>query len=318
MQILYGRRAEDGKEIALSQVKKDFCEIEYTDFPETPFITDKISMRFLKNKLIYLLYVRDNVLYVAASNPEDYDVLDAIKIATGFEVKALKARDDDISRAIEQHYKVGQSSVDEIIGDIASEAPVVRLVNHIMSTAIGCRASDIHIEPFEKILKVRYRIDDILHEREVLPRSLQAAVVSRVKILANLNIAERRLPQDGKINARLGGKDIDLRVATVPTVHGEGIVIRILDRGGLVLDLRELGLIGENKRKFEYMITKPHGMILVTGPTGSGKTTTLYAALEKLNTSDRKIITIEDPVEYQLEGINQIQVKPQIGLTFAN
>ena len=338
MQILYGRRAEDGKEIALSQVKKDFCEIEYTDFPETPFITDKISMRFLKNKLIYLLYVRDNVLYVAASNTEDYDVLDAIKIATGFEVKALKARNDDISRAIEQHYKVGQSSVDEIIGDIAphdldggindedidhlrdmaSEAPVVRLVNHIMSTAIGCRASDIHIEPFEKILKVRYRIDDILHEREVLPRSLQAAVVSRVKILANLNIAERRLPQDGKINARLGGKDIDLRVATVPTVHGEGIVIRILDRGGLVLDLRELGLAGENKRKFEYMLTKPHGMILVTGPTGSGKTTTLYAALEKLNTSDRKIITIEDPVEYQLEGINQIQVKPQIGLTFAN
>src|SRR3989338_5565385 len=246
MQILYGRRAEDGKEIALSQVKKDFCEIEYTDFPETPFITDKISMRFLKNKLIYLLYVRDNVLYVAASNPEDYDVLDAIKIATGFEVKALKARNDDISRAIEQHYKVGQSSVDEIIGDIA-------------------------------------------------PHDL-----------------------DGEINARLGGKDIDLRVAAVPTVHGEGIVIRILDRGGLVLDLRELGLIGENKRKFEYMITKPHGMILVTGPTGSGKTTTLYAALEKLNTSDRKIITIEDPVEYQLEGINQIQVKPQIGLTFAN
>jgi len=195
---------------------------------------------------------------------------------------------------------------------------VVRLVNHIISSAIGCRSSDIHIEPFEKTLKVRYRIDDILHEREVLPRSLQAAVVSRVKILANLNIAERRLPQDGKINAKLGGKDIDLRVATVPTVHGEGVVIRILDRGGLVLEPGELGLAAENKEKFEHMITKPHGMILVTGPTGSGKTTTLYAALEKLNTSDRKIITIEDPVEYQLEGINQIQVKPQIGLTFAN
>ena len=338
MQILYGRRVEDGKEIALSQPKKDSCEIEYTDFPETPFISEKISLRFLKNKLIYLLYVRDNILYVAASNIEDQDALDAIRIATGFEVKALKSRDEDILRAIEQHYKVGQSSVDEIIGDIAahdlegrindedidhlrdmaSEAPVVRLVNHIISSAIGCRSSDIHIEPFEKTLKVRYRIDDILHEREVLPRSLQAAVVSRVKILANLNIAERRLPQDGKINAKLGGKDIDLRVATVPTVHGEGVVIRILDRGGLVLEPGELGLAAENKEKFEHMITKPHGMILVTGPTGSGKTTTLYAALEKLNTSDRKIITIEDPVEYQLEGINQIQVKPQIGLTFAN
>ena len=337
MQILYGRRTDDEKEITLVQTKKDSSEIEYTDFPETPFITEKISKRFLKNKLIFLLYVRDNVLYAATSNIEDYDALDAIRIATGFEVKALKASDEDILRAIEQHYKVGQSSVDEIIGDIAphdlegeidedidhlrdmaSEAPVVRLVNHIISTAIGSRASDIHIEPFEKILKVRYRIDDILHDSEILPRSLQAAVVSRVKILANLNIAERLLPQDGKINARLGGKDIDLRVATVPTVHGEGVVIRILDRGGLVLDLKELGLSGKNKDKFERMITKPHGMILVTGPTGSGKTTTLYAALEKLNTPDRKIITIEDPVEYQLEGINQIQVKPQIGLTFAN
>jgi general secretion pathway protein E len=338
MQILYGRRVEDVKELELPPAKKESVEIEYTDFPETPFLTEKISKRFLKNKLIFLLYVRDNILYVAASNPDDQDAIDAISLASGFDVKALKSSDEDILRAIEQHYKGGQASVDEIIGDIAphdldgrindedidhlrdmaSEAPVVRLVNHVISSAIGVRASDIHIEPFEKALKVRYRIDDILHDREVLPRTLQAAVVSRVKILANLNIAERRLPQDGKINARLGGKDIDLRVATVPTVHGEGVVIRILDRGGLVLDLKELGLSGENKEKFERMIAKPHGMILVTGPTGSGKTTTLYAALEKLNTPDRKIVTIEDPVEYQLEGINQIQVKPQIGLTFAN
>src|SRR3990167_5169680 len=329
---------EDLKVALSSEPQKDSYEIEYADFPENPFISEKISKRFLKNKLILLLYVRDNILYVAASNPDDKDAIDAIVLATGFEVKALKARDEDILRAIERHYKVGQSSVDEIIEDIAqhnlderiddedpdrlrdmaSEAPVVRLVNHIISSAVGDRASDIHFEPFEKTLKVRYRIDDILHDREVLPKSLQAAVVSRVKILANLNIAERRLPQDGKINARLGGKDIDLRVATMPTVHGEGVVIRILDRGGLVVDLGELGLFGENRNKFERMIIRSHGMILVTGPTGSGKTTTLYAALEKLNTSDKKIITIEDPVEYQLEGINQIQVKPQIGLTFAD
>ncbi|MEE9613425.1 MAG: type II secretion system ATPase GspE [Thermodesulfobacteriota bacterium] len=313
-------------------------DIAYSEFPEEPFICERLSNKFLKHKLFFPLRLDDHVLVVAASDPEDDDSLDAMGLATGFEIKALKARDEDIMKAIERHYRAGEAEVDTIIGDIepkdltagvdsddvdhlrdmAFEAPVVRLVNHIINRAVESRASDIHIEPFEKSLRVRYRIDDILHDVEEIPVGLQAVVVSRVKILANLNIAERRLPQDGKIKVRVGGKDIDLRVATMPTIHGEGVVIRILDRSGLVLDLAELGLGGERKAAFEQMIGRPYGMILVTGPTGSGKTTTLYATLDKLNTTDKKIITIEDPVEYQLHGITQIQVKPQIGLTFAN
>jgi general secretion pathway protein E len=315
--------------------------IEYADFPEEPYKSDRLSTKFLKQKLVFPLSVEDHVLTIAASNPDDEETLDAIRLATGLDVRALKASEADILRAMDQYFRGGKSSVDEIIEDIeleprgaeaaaetddvghlrevASEAPVVRLVNQIITSAVESRASDIHIEPYEKTLRLRYRIDDILHDREDLPMGIQAAVVSRIKILANLNIAERRLPQDGKIMVRLGSKDIDLRVATMPTVHGEGVVIRILDRSGLVLDLAELGLSRAIKEGFQSMITRrPYGMVLVTGPTGSGKTTTLYATLEKLNTPEKKIITIEDPVEYQLHGVNQIQVKPQIGLTFAN
>jgi general secretion pathway protein E len=201
---------------------------------------------------------------------------------------------------------------------MASETPVIRLVNQILSRALERRASDVHIESFENQLKIRYRIDGILYEVDPPPRQLRAAIISRLKILAQLNIAERRLPQDGRIKVKIGGKDVDLRVATIPTLYGESVVIRLLERSQIFTDLESLGYPGPMLQAFTEMISKPHGMILVTGPTGSGKTTTLYAALQKINDPGKKIITIEDPVEYQLGGVNQIPVKPQIGLTFAN
>jgi general secretion pathway protein E len=202
--------------------------------------------------------------------------------------------------------------------DLASEAPVIRFVNLLISRAVEQRASDIHIEPFENELKVRYRIDGVLHDVEAPARRLQAAIVSRIKIMAKLNIAERRLPQDGRIKLRLMGREIDLRVSTLPTLYGESVVLRILDRSSIVVNLDSLGFPADTLKQFEKLITKPYGMILVTGPTGSGKTTTLYGALDKINSPDKKIITIEDPVEYQLFGVNQIHVKPAIGLTFAS
>jgi general secretion pathway protein E len=206
----------------------------------------------------------------------------------------------------------------EQLKDLASEAPVIRLVNLIMSKAIEGRASDIHIEPFEKDLKVRYRIDGILYDVESPPKKLKAAIISRVKIMAKLNIAERRLPQDGRIKLKVLGKDIDLRVSTLPTMYGESVVMRILDKSNSSLyDLRRLGLAEDSLHELQGLIRRPHGILLVTGPTGSGKTTTLYSALDTINLPDKKIITIEDPVEYQMDGVNQIQVNPQIGLTFA-
>jgi general secretion pathway protein E len=201
---------------------------------------------------------------------------------------------------------------------MASEGPVIRLVNLVISRAIEVRASDIHFEPFEDQFRVRYRIDGVLHDVESPPKRFQAAVVSRIKIMAKLNIAERRLPQDGRIMLRVKGKEIDFRVSTVPTIYGESIVLRILDKSSIVLDIEKLGFPDDTLTSFKELIQRPHGIILVTGPTGSGKTTTLYCVLEKINSPDKKIITVEDPVEYQLRGINQIQVKPAIGLTFGN
>ena len=218
---------------------------------------------------------------------------------------------------IPEYVGTEEENVDQL-RDMASEGPVIRLVNLIITRAIERRASDIHFEPFEDKFQVRYRIDGVLHDVESPPRRLQAAMISRVKIMARLNIAERRLPQDGRIMLRVKGKEIDFRVSTVPTIHGESIVLRILDKSSIVLDLEKLGFREDTLRGFEELIHQPHGIILVTGPTGSGKTTTLYSGLDKINSPEKKIITVEDPVEYQLKGVNQIQVKPAIGLTFAN
>jgi general secretion pathway protein E len=272
------------------------------------------------------------------SNPLDFYTIDAIRLAAQCNIRVLLGRETDILEVLERFYGAGGTSMEKIIEDIegapeiqpedeenvdhlrdmASEGPVIRLVNLIITRAIEMRASDIHFEPFEDRFRVRYRVDGVLHDVESPPKRLQSAIVSRVKIMAKLNIAERRLPQDGRIMLRVKGKEIDFRVSSVPTIYGESTVLRILDKSSIVLDIEKLGFPEDTMRGFRTLIERPHGIILVTGPTGSGKTTTLYCALEKINSPEKKIITVEDPVEYQLRGINQIQVKPAIGLTFAN
>jgi general secretion pathway protein E len=275
-------------------------------------------------------------LLVATTDPLDLSRLHALELAVGLRVKPVLAREKEIAARIEAMYSstyavsgnpeataqpiegIGDEEDVAHLRDMASEVPVIRMVNQMLVRALESRASDVHIEPFENQLKIRYRIDGILHEIESPPRQLKAAIISRLKILAQLNIAERRLPQDGRIKTRLAGKDVDLRIATVPTLYGESVVIRLLERGQIFTQLDTMGFPPLPLARFNEMILKPHGMILVTGPTGSGKTTTLYGALQKINDPGKKIITIEDPVEYQLGGVNQIHVKPQIGLTFAN
>ncbi len=317
-------------------VKSEHREIRSSDYPERPYISRELPVRFLKNRLVLPLGIEGGVLSVAMVDPDDVETIDALRLATGLDITVYRGKREEIIEAIERFYESPDTTVDEIVEgigdegasgeeedvdhlrDMAQEAPIIRLVNVIITRAVEARASDIHIEPFEKDLRIRYRVDDILREVESLPKHLHAAVTSRVKIMANMDIAERRLPQDGRMRMRVAGRELDFRVATIPTSYGESVVLRILDRGSLVLNLEDLGLSPEGRLTFERMLSRPHGMILVTGPTGSGKTTTLYTALDKLNSPDRKIITIEDPVEYHLQGINQIQVKPQIGLTFAS
>ena len=308
------------------------------DFPKEPMLFDQLSVQFMKEAKFIPAYLENNTLTVIMSNPLDFYILDAIRVATNHEIKVLVGQESEILQAIERSYGSGPTSMEKIIEDIdsipeyraedeenvdhlrdmASEGPVIRLVNLIISRAIERRASDIHFEPFEDHFRVRYRIDGVLHDVESPPKRLQAAIISRVKIMAKLNIAERRLPQDGRIMLRVKGKEIDFRVSSVPTIHGESTVLRILDKSSIVLDIEALGFPEDTLEEFQGLIQSPHGIILVTGPTGSGKTTTLYCALQKINSSEKKIITVEDPVEYQLGGVNQIQVKPAIGLTFAN
>ena len=312
--------------------------ISLRDLPATPLPVE-LSPNvgdFFKQAHMVPIEVEGRDLVVAITDPLDISRLHALELAVGLHVKPVLAKEKDIAARIDALFGNSYSSeaaagsnareiegaVDEEdvahLRDMASEVPVIRLVNQMLVRALESRASDVHIEPFENQLKVRYRIDGILHEVEPPPRQLKAAVISRLKILAQLNIAERRLPQDGRIKIRLAGKDVDLRIATVPTLYGESVVIRLLERAQIFTELEALGFPPTLLQRFNEMICKPHGMILVTGPTGSGKTTTLYGALQKINDPEKKIITIEDPVEYQLSGVNQIQVKPQIGLSFAN
>ena len=308
------------------------------DFPKEPMLVDQLSVQFMKEARFIPASLENNTLTVIMSNPLDFYTLDAIRVATKYEIRILVGQESEILQAIERSYGSGGSSMEKIIEDIdgipeykgedeenvdhlrdmASEGPVIRLVNLIISRAIERRASDIHFEPFEDHFRVRYRIDGVLHDVESPPKRLQPAIISRVKIMAKLNIAERRLPQDGRIMLRVKGKEIDFRVSSVPTIHGESTVLRILDKSSIVLDVEALGFPEDILEEFQGLIESPHGIILVTGPTGSGKTTTLYCALQKINSPEKKIITVEDPVEYQLPGVNQIQVKPAIGLTFAN
>jgi len=310
---------------------------QLSDYPELPLMEERLSAKFLRDSQAVPLREDDEEVALAIADPSDSYVLSAVQMASGKRVRPYIAAPNEIEAALERLYGGGKSSMGQIVDnistrgdddqeigdiahlkDLASEAPVIRLVNLLFTKALEQRASDIHIEPFENRLVVRYRVDGVLHETESPPRRLSAAVISRVKIMASLDIAERRLPQDGRIKLRISGKEIDLRVSTVPTMHGESVVMRILDKGGVPLNFESLGFEGEPLRKFIEVLDMPHGILLVTGPTGSGKTTTLYTALDRLNQPDVKIVTVEDPVEYQMPGINQIQVKPQIDLTFAN
>jgi len=310
--------------------------VEAAGYPELPILEERISARFLREARALPLSEDEHELALAMADPTDAYTISAFEMVTGRKVRPLVAIPTELESALERLYGQGKSALGALVGDVehrddlafdadiqqlkdlASEAPVIRLVSLIITNALETRASDIHIEPFENRLIVRYRIDGVLHEIESPPRKLAPAVISRVKIMANLDIAERRLPQDGRIRLRAQGKEIDLRVSTVPTMHGESVVMRILDKGGVALDFKRLGFEDDTLKRFLDVLLEPHGILLVTGPTGSGKTTTLYTALDRLNKPDVKILTVEDPVEYQMPGINQIQVKPQIDLTFAN
>ena len=303
------------------------------DVPELPPEDVVLGVKFMKQYHVVPVAADATHVDVLLADPQDDYALDAVRLATGREPRPAVALRSEIDELIERWHGQGRSAMEGIVEnaegeagfddvehlrDLASEAPVIRLVNLIIQRAVELRASDIHIEPFETRLKVRYRIDGVLEEGESPPQNLTAAVISRIKIMAKLNIAERRLPQDGRIMLRVQGKELDLRVSSVPTAHGESVVMRLLDRETVVLDFGKLGFGPQFMPRFQKILEQPHGILLVTGPTGSGKTTTLYTALSRLNTPDVKIITVEDPIEYQIEGINQIQAKPQIGLDFAN
>jgi general secretion pathway protein E len=309
--------------------------IRTTDLPDEVPELPGISVRYLKENQILPVAETDDNLTVVMANPRDQFAIQALAMACNKNIIRQVGVASEVENGIEKLLGGGRSAMGQIVErlgaesegeledvehlrDLASEAPVIRLVNLVMQRAVEARASDIHIEPFENRLKVRYRIDGVLQEVEAPPSSSTAAVISRIKIMAKLNIAERRLPQDGRIMHRVQGKELDLRVSTVPTSHGESVVMRILDRESIVFDFASLGFDGHIKARFQQALEMPHGIVLVTGPTGSGKTTTLYTALSALNTPERKIITVEDPVEYQLEGINQIQAKSSIGLDFAH
>ncbi len=282
---------------------------------------------------------QNGTLRVAVSDPLDLEVLDDLRLLLRSRIQPLIARAGDIDRLIKKHYGVAADEVNRMVdaareevkvvrdssepadeAALAEDAALVKFVNQIFTEAVRDRASDIHVEPMEDELRVRYRIDGILHKVPIPPdiKRFQAAIVSRLKIMSNLNIAEKRLPQDGRIKLSLLGKEIDVRVSVIPNVWGEGVCLRLLDRANMAISLEELGMPPAVLVRFRQLITEPHGILLVTGPTGSGKTTTLYSALQKINNIEDKIITVEDPVEYQLAGIKQIQVNPKIGLTFGN
>ena len=306
-----------------------------SDYPDLPVLAESPSVGFLKTSRIIPLAESDQSLTIAVADPRDDDAIHAMRLFAGKPIDVKVGAPADIETALERLF--GQAGnqgdivadaaasqdldpVDDIqrLRDLASEAPVVLIVNRMISRAVERQASDIHIEPFEQSLRIRYRIDGLLQEGEQVPREQHAALISRLKIMANLNIAERRLPQDGRIKLAVRGRDIDLRIATMPIMLGEAAVLRILDRGSVQLDFEALGFMPAALAAYRSAITRPNGIILVTGPTGSGKTTTLYTSLDEINDTERKILTVEDPIEYQLSGVNQVQIKPQIGLTFAH
>ncbi|MFT4412804.1 GspE/PulE family protein [Fredinandcohnia humi] len=291
-------------------------------------LTNLVPKDVAKRNLLVPLKIVEDRLLVAMSDPLDFYAIDDLRLATGFQIETAIAAKDDIIRAISKIYS-SDENIDEFLSDFQNtyeveetkikddDSPVVRLVNQILQTAIHLRASDIHIDPQESKVLIRYRIDGVLRTERTLPKHMQSVLIARIKIMSNLDITEHRVPQDGRIKFSLDFHPVDIRIATLPTVFGEKIVMRILDLGSAINDVTKLGFNKLNLQRFKELIEKPNGIVLVTGPTGSGKSSTMYAALNKLNREEVNIITIEDPVEYQLEGINQIQVNPNVGMTFA-
>jgi general secretion pathway protein E len=307
------------------------------DYPDAPLFHDRLKPKFLRRVRALPIAASDDRATLAMADPLDVFTRNAIAAALGRSVAVAVAVPIELEAALERLYaELGEGSdaeevFDDMVADaepaeedaerlkdLASEAPVIRLVNQLIARAVETHASDVHLEPFPDRLRIRYRYDGVLHEVEPPPARLQAAVISRIKIMARLDIAERRLPQDGRIKLTVRGHEIDFRVSTIPSLHGEKVVLRILDRTAVEFDFAKLGLPADIRQGIERALDLPNGMVLVTGPTGSGKTTTLYTGLLKLNTVARNVVTVEDPIEYQLTGINQIQVKPQIGLNFAS
>jgi general secretion pathway protein E len=306
------------------------------DYPDEPLFVDRLRPKFLRKAHVLPIADREKGAVLAMVDPLDTFTRNSVAAALGRPVDVAVAIPIDLEAALDRLYSDpvgagdGEATLDEVVDDaepaeedaerlkdLASEAPVIRLVNQMIARAVETHASDLHLEPFPDRLRVRYRYDGVLHEVEPPPARLQAAVISRIKIMARLDIAERRLPQDGRIKLTVRGHEIDFRVSTMPALYGEKVVLRVLDRTAVDFDYEKLGLPEEVRTGLERAFELPNGMVLVTGPTGSGKTTTLYTGLTKLNTIARNVVTVEDPIEYQLTGINQIQVRPQIGLNFA-
>lgn len=313
--------------------------LDREDYPEKPVLLEGVSMSFLRKHAVLPIQMEAGRVRVVVNNPLNLPLLNILgNYFADMEISLCLGRREEIRTAIDRLYGTAAREAEELsrsgegalaasnafeedlehLKGLAQEAPIVRLVNVLISRALDMRASDIHFEPFERAFQVRARVDGVLFDLDQPPKTMQAAIISRLKLMANLNIAERRLPQDGKIKLKFGNRDVDIRVSTVPTIYGESIVLRLLAQESVDYSLTNLGMDPGHLTYVEEMIERPYGMILVTGPTGSGKTTTLYGVLRKLNSITRKILTVEDPVEYQINGINQIQVKPQIDLTFAN
>jgi general secretion pathway protein E len=307
-----------------------------SDYPDAPLFHDRLKPKFLRRVRAMPIAATEDRATLAMADPLDAFTRNAVAAALARPVAIAVAVPIELEAAFDRLYaELGEGDAEEVLDemvpdaepaeedaerlkDLASEAPVIRLVNQLIARAVETHASDVHLEPFPDRLRVRYRYDGVLHEVEPPPARLQAAIISRVKIMARLDIAERRLPQDGRIKLTVRGHEIDFRVSSVPSLHGEKVVLRVLDRTAVEFDYEKLGLPGDIRQGIERALDLPNGMVLVTGPTGSGKTTTLYTGLLKLNTVARNVVTVEDPIEYQLAGINQIQVKPQIGLNFAS
>jgi general secretion pathway protein E/type IV pilus assembly protein PilB len=303
-----------------------------------PEIIKKIPVTFAHHHRVVPIKSKREVLTVATDNAFNFLAFGNFKYFLGYDIEGVLAADKDIDALLEKFYGLKEGApIDALVAGMgkrqqvalrkakeekpapgAEETPVVKLVSLLVAEAVKKRASDVHIEPLENKFRIRYRIDGVLHEVPGPPKRLQPSVISRVKIMAGMDIAEKRLPQDGRIRVELGGRELDLRVSSLPAIYGESVVLRILDKSSFLFGLKELGFISEDEKIYERLIKLPNGILLVTGPTGSGKTTTLYASISSINKPDRKLITVEDPVEYQITGINQVQVRPQINLTFAN